>query len=79
MGLWLDAEGRIDVAVWGEGTVKRVSSNGKVEVFAHSAWPWGPTGGVFAPNGDLYLLETSVTNAVRVRRIAAVGGESRIF
>jgi len=27
------------------------------------------TGGVYAPNGDLWLLEYSVTNAARVRRI----------
>jgi len=79
MGLWLDAEGRVYVAAWGEGNVKRVTQTGKVEVFAHSTWPWGPTGGVFAPNGDLDLLETSVTSAVRVRRIAAVGGKSVVF
>ncbi len=80
MGLWLGAEDReVYVAAWGEGCVKRVSLSGKVEIVARSSWPWGPTGGVFAPNGDLYLLETSITNAVRVRRLAAAGGAVRIF
>ena len=36
-----------------------------------SAVPWSPTGGTFAPNGDLWLLEATVTNQVRVRRIAS--------
>lgn len=79
MGLWLDAEGRLYAAAYGDGTVKRVSPSGKVETFAESSWPWAPTGGVFAPNGDLYLLETSKINAVRVRRIAVVGGASHVF
>jgi hypothetical protein len=31
-----------------------------------------------APNGDMWLLETSESNAVRVRRISA-GGAERIY
>jgi hypothetical protein len=50
-----------------------------MEVFARSTWPWAPTGGAFAPNGDLYLLESSPTNAVRMRRIPAAGGKGQIF
>jgi hypothetical protein len=79
MGLWLDTGGRLYAAAYGERAVKRIDPHGKMEVFARSTWPWAPTGGAFAPNGDLYLLESSPTNAVRMRRIPAAGGKGQIF
>ncbi len=69
MGLWLDAGGNVYVAVWGGRMVKRVAPDGAVSVVARSGLGWGPTGGLVAPDGALWLLETSLTNAVRVRRI----------
>jgi hypothetical protein len=39
-------------------------------VVAESTFPWAPTGGAFAPDGALWLLEYSVTNQVRARRVA---------
>jgi hypothetical protein len=32
-----------------------------------------PTGGMVAPNGDLYILEASVLNEVRLKRIGRDG------
>ncbi len=73
MGVWSDARGHVYVAVWGGRMVKRVAPDGAVSVVARSAPGWGPTGGFVAPNGDLWVLESSITNAVRVRRLARDG------
>ena len=59
---------------WSEGeTSAKIDGGGRVRVVAKSRLPWSPTGGFFAPTGDLWLLEYSITNAVRVRRIARDG------
>jgi sugar lactone lactonase YvrE len=73
MGMWLDREGSVYLACYGARKVKKVTSDRKVSVIAETSFPWSPTGGMFAPNGDLWLLEYSVTNAVRARRIAQDG------
>jgi len=69
MGIWSDADENVYVADYAHGEVKRITPNGRVSTVAESRFPWSPTGGGFAPNGDLWILETSVTNAVRVRRV----------
>ncbi|MGI8785335.1 MAG: hypothetical protein ACR2L2_16990 [Acidobacteriota bacterium] len=69
MGLWPDKQGNVYVAVYSARIVKRVAPDGRVSVVARSSWPWSPTGGMVAPNGDGWILENSATNAVRVRRI----------
>lgn len=78
MGLWTDRIGNVYVAVFGGRMVKKVTPFGEVTVVAESSIPWGPTGGLVAPNGDLWLLEYSLTNSVRVRRIGA-DGKDQIF
>lgn len=79
-GLWLDSKGNVYIAVYGGNLnlVKKVNTNGQVTVAAHSNAPWGPTGGLIALNGDLWLLEYSTTNAARVRQIRKDGAE-KIF
>jgi len=74
MGLWTDAGGNVYVAVQGARKVKRVSTEGRVEVVAESPLGWAPTGGLVAPSGDLWLLEYAV-NAVHVRRLSPDGTE----
>jgi hypothetical protein len=69
MGLWTDRAENVYVAVTGRKEVKRVSRDGRVAVIAKSVWPWSPTGGAVAPNGDLWILECSVTNQMRVRKV----------
>lgn len=44
-----------------------------MSVTDNSAFPWSPTGGMVAPNGDLYILEASVMNEVRLKRIGRDG------
>ncbi len=73
MGLWTDGARNVYAAVYGTGEVKRISPDGRVDVVARSGLPWSASGGMFAPNGDLWLLEYSFTNAARVRRIARNG------
>ncbi|HLE85760.1 MAG TPA: hypothetical protein VJG13_15575 [Thermoanaerobaculia bacterium] len=78
MGVWSGRSGEVYVAVYGGGVVKRVRRDGKVEIAARSPAFWGPTGGLTAPDGSLWLLESSLTNAVRVRRITP-GGRETVF
>ncbi|HEY3130670.1 MAG TPA: hypothetical protein VGL91_14525 [Acidobacteriota bacterium] len=73
MGLWTDSAENVYAAVYGGRLVKKVSPDGHVSVIARSSVPWSPTGGMIARNGDLWLLEYSVTNAARVRRISKDG------
>jgi streptogramin lyase len=69
MGLWTDAARNVYAAVYGTGEVKRIAPDGHVIVVARSPFPWSPTGGMSASDGSLWILEYSITNAVRVRRI----------
>jgi hypothetical protein len=72
-GLWTDAARNVYVAVYGRRHVKRVSPDGRVEIVSKSPFPWAPTGGLIARNGDLWLLEATFVNAVRVRHVAGFG------
>jgi streptogramin lyase len=73
MGMWPDARGNVYVAVFGSRTVERVGPGGQAVIVARSRPPWSPTGVVKSPGGDLWVLEYSVTNEARVRRIARSG------
>ena len=73
MGLWLDSAQNVYAARYGSGDVKRITPSGHITTVAHSTLPWGPTGGMTAPNGDLWVLESSVINEVRLKRISKDG------
>lgn len=73
MGVWTDGGGNVYAAVYGSREVVRVSPDGRARVVATSRLPWSPTGGLVAGNGDLWIVECSYTNAVRVRRIGRDG------
>jgi hypothetical protein len=75
MGLWLDRTGNVYVAVASERLVVKVQPDGKAAVLTRSPWPWSPSGGLFDRDGNLWLLEYSLTNAVRARRIGYNGAE----
>jgi hypothetical protein len=76
MGLWTDTGQNVFVAVYGARLVKKIDRDGKVTVAARSQVPWSPTGGLAVPNGDLWLLEYSITNAARARHIQRDGKEN---
>ena len=69
MGIWTDNVENIYVANFSGQVVKRISQDGKVENFVYSNTPWSPTGGKFDNEGNLWLLEYSLTNKARVRKI----------
>lgn len=73
MGLHPDAQGGLHVAVWGRSSIVRVGPDGRTTTVARTAAPWAPSGVTVAPNGDLWILEYSTSNAARVRRIARNG------
>ena len=52
-----------------DATLYFVDARGGVKVITRSSGIWSPAGGAFAPNGDLLLLEVSVKNDVRLRRL----------
>jgi hypothetical protein len=73
MGIATDEVENVYVAVYGAGKVKKVSRDGKVTIAAETSLGWSPTGVLHAPSGDLWILECSSTNAVRVERITTDG------
>jgi hypothetical protein len=73
MGVWTDGGGNVYAAVYGSREVMRVSPDGRMQIVARSRLPWSPTGGLVAGSGDLWILECSYTNSVRVRRIGRDG------
>lgn len=75
MGLWLDKTGGVEVAVAEERLVLNVKPNGKAVVAQRSRHPWSPSGGLVDRDGNVWLLEYSPTNAVRVRYIKRDGNE----
>ena len=68
-GIWLDRAGNVYAAYSAKRSVVRVTPAGVASVIVKSTVPWSPSGGAFAPNGDLLVLEYSATNEVRVRRV----------
>jgi len=78
MGLWMGPNGLVYAAVPSDGAVKRVHPDGRVEIAARSSFGWKPSGGLVAPNGELWILEYSTINALRVRCIRT-DGSSIIF
>lgn len=69
MGLWTDPAGYVYVANTHDNVVQRIAPNGAVRIVAKGSPVWTASGGLIAPNGDLWLLEYTSTNSVRVRRV----------
>jgi hypothetical protein len=77
-GLWPGPDASVDVSVPEERLVLEVKPDGSTRVVARSPLLWAAYGGLFDRRGNLWLLETSRINAVRVRRIDKDGNE-RVF
>ena len=74
-GLWTGARGSVYVAVSQERLVLEVRPGGSTRVVARSPLLWAPYGGMIDRQGNLWVLETSVINAVHVRRLGKDGKE----
>jgi hypothetical protein len=70
-GIWTDTQDNIYVALLAAKKVKRISPDGTVQTVVHTREPWSPTGGVFDKEGNMWLLEGSITNECRARKITA--------
>lgn len=77
MGLWLDRQGRVYAAIFGARKVKRISPDGGVETVSTSGVPWSPSGGMVAHDGSLWLLEYSMTDQARVRKVGPASEQGR--
>ncbi len=73
MGITTDKQENVYVAVYEGRKVKKITPGGKVFSVAETGINWSPTGVLSAPNGDLWILECSPTNAVRVECITSSG------
>jgi hypothetical protein len=70
-GIWTDKKDNMYVANFSGQAVKKISTDGSIKNAVYSTTPWSPTGGLFDDDGNLWLLEASLSNDVRVRKISA--------
>ena len=75
MGIWQDVQQNIFVAVYGARKVKKINPNGDLETVFESPKDWSPSGGVIAPDGSWWIMEFSVKNKIRIRKIDPEGKE----
>ena len=66
---WVDRYNNVYVPLLDSRKVKRIDPNGKVETVLSTSQDWGPAGGLFDENGNLWLLEYGGGFEVRVRMI----------
>jgi len=69
-GMWTDNKGNLFIANSDLKKVQKHDSSGNATDFYKSGEGWFPTAGLFDDNGDLWLMEWSVTNKVRVQKIS---------
>lgn len=65
-GVWQDAARNIYVAVFSDQVVKKIAPEGVVSNYYQSKGNWAPNHGVFDDEGQLWLLESSDKNEIRV-------------
>lgn len=70
MGIWSDVKLSTFVAVYGARKVKEIGTNGDVKTVFESPEDWSPSGGLVAPDGSWWIMEFSVRNKTRVRKIS---------
>lgn len=67
-GAWQDGAHNIYVAVFSDQVVKKISPDGTVSNYYQSTGAWAPNHGVFDADGQLWLLESSDKNEIRVTK-----------
>lgn len=78
MGVWTDKSMNIYTAAYGARKVKRISPDGTLETVYKSPVGWSPCGGLIDDQGKMWVMEFSVFNKTRVRKIIP-GGKDKIF
>ena len=77
-GIWTDDKENVYLAMIDSKTVVRIGADGNVQTIIGSTSLWTVCSGLFDKNGNMWLLENSVTNEVRARKITKqqlAGGE----
>ena len=69
-GIWTDTEENIYMAMLDSKKVVRVGADGKPATILHSNSLWTICSGLFDSNGNMWVLENSATNDVRVRKLS---------
>jgi hypothetical protein len=69
-GIWTDAADNIYVTMIDAKKVNRISPDGKVQTIVQSNSLWTACSGLFDNEGNMWLLENSMTNEVRARKIS---------
>ncbi|HLF15554.1 MAG TPA: hypothetical protein VI932_11765 [Bacteroidota bacterium] len=73
MGLWTDWEENVYLAIPERDCIKRIGPGGGTTVLDRSSSPWKPSGALIDARGDLWVLEYSPLNTVRVRQVQRNG------
>ena len=68
-GLWADDAENIYVCVYSGQKIKKIAQDGIVSTIYQSKLNWSPTNGLFDKQGNLWVMETSLTNNVRLQKV----------
>ncbi|HEX6169894.1 MAG TPA: hypothetical protein VFZ33_09385 [Chitinophagaceae bacterium] len=68
-GIWTDAAGNVYLAMIDSKKVIRIGANGNTQTILTSNSLWTICCGIFDNNGNMWVLENSVSNEVRARKI----------
>lgn len=74
-GIWTDHNMNVNLALYGAGFVKQIGPDGSISTIYKSPSGWSPCGGLTTADGSLYIMEFSVRNKTRVRKIYPDGKE----
>ena len=69
-GIWTDAGDNVYVALIDSKKVIRIGADGNLQTILASNSLWTVCSGVFDNNGDMWVLENSMSNEVRARKIS---------
>ena len=68
-GIWTDAAGNVYLAMIDSKKVIRIGADGNTQTILSSNSLWTICSGIFDNNGNMWVLENSVSNEVRARKI----------
>jgi len=68
-GIWTDSDDRIYIAMIQTKKVNRISPDGEVKPILFINSLWTASNGIFDDQGNLWLLEYSLTNECRIRKL----------
>ena len=68
-GIWTDAADNVYLAMIDSKKVIRIGADGKRQTVLTSSSMWTVCSGIFDNNGDMWVLENSISNEVRARKI----------